>query len=53
MQMSSQTFISHEEKSASDFQPANDHLTLLLGGITTGDFELKPMLVITLKQQMQ
>ena len=43
--MPSKTFISKEEISASGFKAAKDRLTLLLGGNSTGDFRMKPLLI--------
>jgi DDE superfamily endonuclease len=43
--MPSKTFISKEEQSAPGFKAAKDRLTLLLGGNSTGDFRMKPLLI--------
>jgi hypothetical protein len=43
--MPSRTFINQEEKHVSGFKAAKDRFTLLLGGNTSGDFSLKPMLI--------
>jgi hypothetical protein len=43
--MPSCTFINREQKHASGFKAAKDRFTLLLGGNTSGDFKLKPMII--------
>ncbi len=43
--MHSHTFLAEKENSQPGYKIAKDHLTLLLGGNTSGEFKLKPMLV--------
>lgn len=43
--MPTRTYISMEEKSIPGFKMAKDRMTLLLGGNSSGDFKVKPMLV--------
>ncbi|KAI6646211.1 Tigger transposable element-derived protein 1-like [Oopsacas minuta] len=43
--MPQKTYISREEKTMPGFKAAKDRLTLMLGGNTSEDFQLKPLLV--------
>ena len=43
--MPKKTYISREEKTISGFKPAQDHLTLMLGGNASAESKLKPLLV--------